>query len=196
MRTILKFSVLLLCFVPVARGQNPLFSGRAPVLEAGVAYSYLDTDVPTLGRLGMNGVQVIGNADFNPHFGVKLDVGYARSFDAFGSGHTADLLTYMGGPVFYPVRHRGLSIYMQALAGGARETGVNFNNGAIVLGFVNKFAWSAGAGFQYRLTRSFSLRAGADYLRTSFFTPNLTVQGQNTVRSSVGFIYTFGGRRE
>jgi long-subunit fatty acid transport protein len=103
----------------------------------------------------------------------------------------------MGGPVFYPVRHRRYNVYSQFLFGGARETGVNFTpTGIIITGFANKFAWSAGAGFQYHFDRSLSIRVGADYLRTQFFNPTITIQRQNTIRSSVGLIYTFGGRRE
>jgi opacity protein-like surface antigen len=197
MRVPLILSVLLFTFASVAQAQNPLVAARAPLLEAGAAYSYVNTDIPSQGRLGMNGIQAIANADFSRRFGIKLDIGYARSFNAFSTRRSADLLTYMAGPVFYPVRNRGYNIYAQFLAGGARETGVNFvTNGAIVTGFVNKFAWSGGAGFQYRLTPTLSVRVGADYLRTQFFTPAITVQKQNTLRSSVGVIYTFGGHRE
>lgn len=197
MRTVLTTFALLFVLASDARAQNPLVTARAPLLEAGIAYSYVNSDVPSLDRLGMNGVQLIGNADFTRHFGVKLDVGYARSFNAFSTGRSADLLTYMAGPVFYPVRHRNYNIYTQFLAGGARETGVNFqSDGAVVTGFVNKFAWSGGAGFQYRLSPAFSVRVGADYLRTQFFNPAIAVQRQDTVRSSVGLIYTFGSNRE
>jgi opacity protein-like surface antigen len=195
MRAISKLAVLAFAFASVAHAQNPLVAARAPLLEAGVAYSYVNTEIPSQTHLGMNGVQAIANADFSRHFGIKLDIGYARSFNAFSTGRSADLLTYMAGPVFYPVRDRHYNIYTQFLAGGARETGVNFgSDGAIVSGFVNKFAWSGGAGFQYQLSSSFSVRVGADYLRTQFFTPEITVQRQNTIRSSVGLIYTFGHR--
>jgi len=197
MRTILKVLLLVILAAPVARGQHPIMAGVAPVLEAGVGYSYLDATVPSEGKLAMNGVQGIVNADVSRRFGAKVEVGYARNFNAFGTGRSADLLTYLAGPVFYPVRKRNLNIYAEVLLGGARETGVNFDSsGAMVLGFVNKFAWAGGAGFQRRLTPSFSLRVGADYLRTAYFNSNIAVQGQSNIQPSISLIYTFGENRE
>jgi len=197
MRTILKVLLLVILAAPVARGQHPITAGVAPVLEAGVGYSYLDASVPSGDKLAMNGVQGIVNADVSRRFGVKVEVGYARNFSAFGTGRSADLLTYLAGPVFYPVRKRNLNIYAEVLLGGARETGVNFDSsGAMVLGFVNKFAWAGGAGLQRRLTPSFSLRVGADYLRTAYFNSNIAVQGQSNIQPSISLIYTFGENRE
>jgi opacity protein-like surface antigen len=145
----------------------------------------------------MNGVQAVVSVDVHRRFGVKLEVGYARKFDVFGTGHSADMLTYMAGPVFYPVRKRNMNVYTHILLGAARETGVNFeSDGQIVLGYVNQFAWAGGAGFQYRVTPSLSLRVGADYLRTAFFNSNITIQGQTNLRPSMTLIYTFGEGRE
>ena len=177
------------------RAQGPLIAGLAPVVEGGIGYSYMKSNVPSQGNLAMNGVQVSGNADLNVRFGAKLEVGYSRSFDAFQTGRSADILTYMGGPVFYPVRRRKFSIHAQVLLGGARETGVNFeSDGTLVRGFVNHFAWAGGAGFQYRISVAFSLRPEVEYLRTSFFNSNVAVQGQPNLRTSLSFIYTFGRR--
>lgn len=197
MRTFLKVLLLAIVAVPAAYAQRPIMAGAAPVLEAGFGYSYVNASVPSESTLGMNGVQVVANADFRRWFGLKLDVGYARNFNAFGAGRSADMLTYLAGPVFYPVRKRNMNVYTHVLLGGARETGVNFeSDGQILVGYVHKFAWAGGAGFQYRLTPSFSLRVGADYLHSSFFNSNIVVQGQQNIRSSVSLIYTFGENRE
>jgi len=195
MKTALKLTLLFLTLAPWARGQSPVRAGIAPVLEGGVGYSYVQAKVPSEGTLGMNGVEASFNADLRRHFGVKLDLNYARSFDAFNKGRSADMLTYMAGPVFYPVRLRRLVIYTQLLLGGARETGVNVDtSGQTLIGFVNKFAWAGGGGFQYHLTPSFSLRVGADYLRTAYFNSRVAVEGQSNLRSSISLIYTFGKR--
>ena len=197
-RMILTLSVLLLMLAigSVARAQGPVFAGTAPVFEGGVGYSYLGTSIPSNGSsLGMNGVLLSGNADFGWHLGLKVEAGYNRAFDAFNTGHSADMLTYMGGPVFYPIRNRKYNVFAQALFGGARETGVNVaNNGELVMGYTNRFAWSAGLGVQYRITPALSLRAGAEYLRTTFYNTNIVLQGQSNIRSSLSVIYTFGSR--
>ncbi len=198
MRTILKLFILLVLAGPlVTRAQGPIAGGIAPVIEAGAGYTYTDASTPSQGRLGMNGIQLVGNADLSRRFGVAAELGYARNFNAFSSNHTADLLTYMAGPVFYPVRKRNMNVYAHLLLGGARETGVNFeSNGQIVLGFANRFAWAGGGGVQYRISRIFAIRVGVDYLHTSYFNSNVELQGQSNLRPSVSLIYTFGERRE
>jgi opacity protein-like surface antigen len=198
MKTILKIVALALLFVPGAHAQNPLVAGQGPVLEAGAGYSYIQAGVPSqTNKLGMNGVDLLGTADFSRRFGIHVDLGYARNFDAYDSRHTADMFTYMAGPVFYPVRKRNLNLYTHLLLGGARETGVNFEpNGQIILGYTNRFAWAAGAGVQYRFSLSWAVRVGADYMRTEFFNPSVQLAGQTNLKSSVSLIYTFGEGRE
>ena len=186
-------------FLVLARGaeaQNPVFAGPAPSMEASIGYSYLNVNVPSQNRIAMNGVDASFTADLRRRFGIRFDLGYDRACNVFDTNRHADLLTYMAGPVFYPVRRRNLSAYTQLLVGGARQTGVNFpTDGGIATGWVNRFAWAAGGGVQYRFTRSFSVRLGADYLRTSFFNANLAYEGQNNVRTAGSIVYTFGGRR-
>jgi opacity protein-like surface antigen len=191
------FLSIFLVLVPGSKAQNPVFAGAAPSLEAGIGYSYLSVDVPSQNRIPMNGVEASFSADFHPRLGIKFDVGYNRAFNVFDTRRHADLLSYMAGPVFYPVRRRKFSAYTHLLLGGARETGVNFTaSGGVVTGWMNRFAWAAGGGVAYRLTPSFSARLGADYMRTSFFNSNLEFEGQNNMRTSASLVYTFGERRE
>lgn len=197
MRKTLSVLLLLLTLglAPQGRAQGPVIAGLAPVFEGGIGYSYTRSDIPSEGKLPMNGVLASVSGDLNANYGAKLEVGYSRSFDAFQTGRSADILTYMAGPVFHPVRRRRFDIYMQLLAGGARETGVNFeNDGTLIRGFVNHFAWGGGAGFQYRISPALSLRPGADYLRTSFFNANVVPQQHSNLRGSLSLIYTFGRR--
>jgi opacity protein-like surface antigen len=197
MRTFGTLLLLAMMTVPLAKAQDhPLVAGIAPTFETGAGYEFVYTSVPSQNRIPMNGILWSGNADFSRRFGIAAEVGYARNFDAFNTGHTADLLTYMAGPAFYPVRMRRMNVYTHVLFGGARETGVNLStNGELLRGYVNKFAWAAGGGVQYRIARSLSLRVGADYLHTSFFDPEVKVVGQSGIRPSASLIYTFGGHK-
>jgi opacity protein-like surface antigen len=197
MKTILKTLLLVLLVAQVAYAQGPVVAGIAPVLEAGVGYSYVDAGVPSQSRLGMNGIQLVGNADISRRFGVAAELGYARSFDAYSSGRSADIMTYMAGPVFYAVRKQKVNVFAHVLLGAARETGINYEpNGQIVLGYTNRFAWAGGAGVQYRISRTFAIRVAGDYLRTSFFNSNVQLVAQTNFRPSVSLIYTFGEGRE
>ena len=165
-------------------------------MEAGIGYSYLNVDVPSQNRIAMNGVDASFTADFRSRFGIRFDVGYDRTSNVFGTTRHADLLTYMAGPVFYPVLRKRFSVYTHLLVGGARQTGVTFTtDGDVATGWVNRFAWAGGVGVQYRLTPAFAVRLGGDYLRTSFFNANLAYEGQNNVRTAGSIVYTFGGRR-
>jgi len=188
--------LVALALASQGRAQGPLIAGVAPVIEGGVGgYSYMQSNVPSLGNMAMSGILASASADLNAHFGANLEAGYSRSFDAFQTGHCADVLTYMGGPVLYPIRRRKFTINAKLLLGGARETGVNFeSNGALFRGFVNHFAWAGGVGFQYRISPTLSLRPEVEYLRTSFFNSNVQIQGQPNLRTSLSVIYTFGQR--
>lgn len=201
MRRVLKLWLLMviLGFASQLRAQGPVTAGVAPVVEGGIGYSYSKANVPSLGNLAMPGILMSASADLNAHFAVKLQVGYSRSFDAFQTGRSADILTYMGGPVFYPIRRSRFDIHAQVLVGGARETGVNFeNDGTLVRGFVNHLAWAGGAGFQIQISPAVAVRPEVEYLSTSFFNSNVAIQGQPNLRTSVSMIYTFNtfGRRQ
>lgn len=192
--------VLLLVVLGLAsqvRAQGPVISGVAPVFEGGIGYSYVKSTVPSQGNLAMKGILMSASGDLNSHFGAKLEVGYSRSFNAFQTGRAADILTYMAGPVIYPIRRRKFDFHAQMLAGGARETGVNFeSDGTLVRGYVNHLAWEGGAGFQFRMSESLSLRPEIEYLRTSYFNSNVAIQRHTNLRTTLSFIYTFGRRRE
>jgi len=197
MKPILKLSLLVMLFLPVAHAQAPIIAGAGPVIEAGIGYSYVSGTVPSETRQALNGAQLMANADLSRRLGVKLDVAYARTFDSFNTGRSADLLTYMAGPVFYPLRRRRTNVFTHVLAGAARQTGANFdNNGLLMLGYVHEFAWAGGGGIQFPVSRSLSLRVGADYLQTHFFNSNAVLQTQTNLRGSVSLIYTFGENRE
>ena len=122
MRTMLKLWLLLVALglASQVHAQGPVIAGVAPVIERGIGYSYVKSDVPSQGNLAMKGILLSASGDLNAHFGVKLEVGYSRSFDAFQTGRVADILTYMGGPVFYPIRRQQIR-YPCAGAGGRGE---------------------------------------------------------------------------
>ena len=197
MKTMCKFWLLLvvLGFAAQARAQETVIAGVAPVIEEGIGYTYLKSTVPSQGSLTMRGILLSGSADLNSHFGAKLAVGYSRTSDAFQTGRSADLLTYMIGPVFYPVRHSRFSIHVQALVGGARETGVNFeSDGTLVRGYVHHLAWAGGMGFQYRISPGLSLRPEVEYLSTSYFDSTVSIKRQVNLRPALSLMYTFGRR--
>jgi len=185
-----------LFFAPKAVSQVPLISGTGPEVEAHGGFEYIGQDVPGSSRLPMYGVDTGLTVGVSRKFGVRLDVGYARAGNVFDSGHHSDILSYMAGPVFYPVRVGRFGMYGELLVGGARVTGATPNAvGGTVRGYANELAWAGGAGVEFKTSPGFAVRVGADYLHTSYFGPTQALTGQGNIRGVFSFTYYLSGRR-
>jgi hypothetical protein len=181
---------------PSCAAQEPRFAGIGPAVSVSIGYAYLNSEVPSAGRISQNGVASGVTTEFTRRIGIKVETSYTRAYGAFGLDHHGDVLAYLGGPVFYPVRRRRFSIYTHALIGAARITGViPETNGSFLLGETNRLAWSVGPGVDTRLSRSTVLRVGADYLHSSYFAPNRSIQGQGNTRVIISLVYTLGKSR-
>jgi hypothetical protein len=184
----------LLCN-PRCFGQEPRFPAVGPAVSFSIGYAYLNSEIPSVGRISENGIASGATIELH-RFGIKTEVSYTRTYGAFGLDHHSDVLGYLGGPVFYPIRRRRFAIYTQALFGGARITGViPETNGSFLLGETNRLAWSVGPGVDTRLSRSTVLRVGADYLHSSYFARNRSIQGQGNTRIIISLVYTLGKSR-
>jgi opacity protein-like surface antigen len=176
---------------PSCAAQEPRIAGIAPAVSVSVGYVYLNSEVPSAGRINQNGVASGVTTDFTRRIGIKAEASYTRTYGAFGLDHHNDVLAYLGGPVVYPIRRRRFSIYAQALVGAARITGViPESNDTFLFAETNRLAWSLGSGVETRLSRSTFLRIGGDYLHSSYFGPNKTIQGQGNIRVIISLVYT------
>jgi len=143
-------------------------------------------------RLGLNGADASAEADFLKRIGIKLDVGYARAWNAFGSGRPSDVLNYLGGPVVHLSRREGFAAYVQGLVGGARIKGpVPLTGGTFGSGYANKLSYGGGLGVEYRFSGALAFRVGGDYLHTAFFSSSETLQGQTDFRAVASIVYYF-----
>jgi hypothetical protein len=85
-------------------------------------------------------------------YGARVDIGYVRASDVLNSRNHSDVLSYLAGPVFYPVRRRNLTVFAQGLFGAARVTGaVPLSGGGFLTGYANQFALAVGTGAEYRV---------------------------------------------
>lgn len=185
-----------LAAAPPSGAQGPLVTASGPEIEAHGGFEFLGQQVPGASSVPMYGVDSGLTVGVFRHLGVRLDLGYARANNVFDSGHHSDILSYMAGPVFYPVRKRHVSPYGELLLGGARVTGATPDGqGGFIRGYANQFAWAGGGGVELRPAREFAVRIGADYMRTKYFDPNLGLAGQGNLRAVVSFTYYLGGRR-
>ncbi len=193
MKSISGFLLLLWLYAPTTMAQSPRVSAVGPLLSASLGYSFTNLAASSSSRIGLHGLDATITIDAIPRLGARMDVGYVRSYDVLNSGKHGDVLSYLAGPVFYPVRHRTRAIFVQGLLGGARVTGaVPVSNGGFLTGYVNHFAWAIGTGVEYRVSESIGFRIGADYLHTAYFQSATIIRGQSDLRITGSFVYFFG----
>ena len=193
MKNISGLIFLLSLNVSIAMAQSPRAAAIGSHINASLGYSFTSLDVPAVSRTELNGVDAAFTVDVVPRFGARVDVGYARASDVLNSGKHSDVLSYLAGPIFYPVRHRNLAVFAQGLFGAARVTGpVPASGGGFSAGYVNQFAWAIGAGGEYRVFDSIGFRIGADYLHTRYFNQVPVIRGQSNLRLTGSLVYFFG----
>jgi hypothetical protein len=177
----------------VLSGKGPVASGKSKTLEFGVGYSYVSHPVSPSQRLGLQGADVSVTIGFS-RFGLKADVGYARAANVLGTGTHSDILSYLVGPVFRPVSARKYEIWVHALAGGARQSGPFLTSGGIIFigGWATSYAWEAGGGVKYWISDTLAISTEADCLRSSYYGPSATLQGEFNIKTTAGVIFYFG----
>jgi hypothetical protein len=174
--------------------QTPSFAaGSAPALNIGTGFSATGLGMPTSGHAVLGGVDLSVATDSGRRFGAKLDLNYQRVPNAFSTGQSMDVFSYLIGPVFYPSNGALLSTSVHLLGGGARVGGpFSSANGVVQLGHVNYPAWAIGGSVEYRLSPAFGFRVSVDYLRTHFFDVSGIIRGQNDLRIVNSLVYYFG----
>jgi opacity protein-like surface antigen len=196
-----KLVLFLALFPASAFAQVPLSTGFGRAVSVSLGYSYLSLPIPSSTRIDLNGVGASITADFRPRFGAKIDLNYARQANVFSTGRHADVLTAMIGPVFYPVSNDRLTVYVQALAGASRITGVVPNGtGGFDTAYTDGLSWAMGGGVETRITSFLAVRTEADYLRTSFTNSSAAFVGQTDLRLVGSLVYRWAwhweGRRD
>jgi opacity protein-like surface antigen len=189
---------LLFCVILCAANasaQSAVTAGKAKCFDVSLGYSYMSRTNGQSSRVGLNGVDASMTVGLYSHLAIRADLGYARADNVLGTPSHSDVLSYMAGPVFYPTTQRHGGTYVHALWGGARVSGpVPVDGGILLGGWAFGYAWAVGGGVNYRVSDSMALRTGVDYVRTTYYGPSLTIQGQNNIRATVAVVYTFGGQ--
>lgn len=183
---------------PPAFTQAPWPAALAPAVEAQVGFSTLSRDSSNT-KILFKGINANITGQSSDRFGATFESSYLRASNVFGTGHSNSVLTFLGGPVFYPYRRSGFVISVHVLGGAARVSGVVVltpSNGGFLKGTVDDFAWALGTGLEKWLTESLAARVNIDALHTSFYdSTTIKVHGEYDLRATWGLIYYFGGRR-
>jgi hypothetical protein len=165
-----------------------------PSFEASLGYVYFSMDMPSQ-RVALTGLDANGLVRFNSRWGATIDSTYASTGNVFATGHGANVLSLLAGPVFYPLVLRKSAIFVQALAGACRVDGALPASGSYYLdGWVARPSYLVGGGIEQSLFGSLAVRVQADYQRTTFADSTGAIQGQNNLRLTTSIAYRFGNR--
>jgi hypothetical protein len=177
-------SVCSICLLLVSLGIVPSLRAQdIPAAEIFGGYSYLNIDTNGLGpRQSAQGWEAALTANITKVFAAEFDV--TGAYKTISPVSISDY-SYVGG-----IRANFRPAFVHALVGGDDLRGSAFGISASQQGLAALF----GGGVEFRMSRSLSLQAGADYALTRhniFGGPNYT---QNNLRFSVGISFGFGNR--
>jgi hypothetical protein len=192
------FVCWLLFVVPLlaqARLQPGTVGATVPSFEASLGYAYFNMDMPSQ-RVGLAGLDANGLVNFNSRWGVTVDSLYARTGSVFGTGQSANVLSLLAGPVFYPAVFGKSEIFVHALVGACRvESAVPVTGTSYLNGWVARPSYAMGGGFGQSLFGPVGIRIQGDYQYTSFGDSAGAIHGQNNLRLATSIVYSFGSRK-
>jgi opacity protein-like surface antigen len=168
-------------------GAQPAASG--PDYDVSVGYTCLTMPIPGAGRVDLNGLDVSGRVDLKPHWGAMVDSNYVRTSNVLGTKHDGYLLSFLGGPVFYPVDHGNTRVFVHVLAGVGIVDGAVPARDTEYHGWLGRFSYAVGGGVEHSVSRRFAVRVIGDYLRTAFFDSVGAVQPQNNFRVTTSLVF-------
>lgn len=189
--TALLFAALIaFLFAMSAPRLNAQEGGR---FEIGADYNFVHSNAPAgqCGCFSMQGGDAWVGWYFTDHFSVVAQGAVQHVSNINGTTASLTLVSYLAGPhVSFRETHR-IVPFAQALFGGAHSSGLLTPAPVTGLsGTANDFAFAAGGGADFRLSRSFSIRAiQVDYFYTRF--ENGGNQHQNNLRISAGLYVHF-----
>ena len=201
MKGAVKVVSLALALVGPALAQNQLRAGPpatafGPTYDVSCGYSYLSSTIPSAGRVGLNGLDVTGHANFLPHWGVAVDSGYVRTSNVLTTGQSGYTLTFLAGPVFHLFEARKTQVFVHALAGaGLVDSAVPVTGSEYIEGWVARPAYALGGGIERTVAGPFAVRLTGDYLRTAYADSTGAVSAQNNLRLTASIVFRLSERQ-
>ncbi len=200
-RTAVKILSLAFVLVVPALAQNQLQAGPpatafGPTYDVSCGYSYLSSTIPSAGRVGLNGLDVTGHANFLPRWGVAVDSGYVRTSNVLTTGQSGYTLTFLAGPVFHLFEARKTQVFVHALVGaGLVDSAVPVTGTEYLQGWVARPAYAVGSGIERTVAGPFAVRLTGDYLRTAYADSTGDVRSQNNLRVTASIVFRLRDRQ-
>jgi hypothetical protein len=163
-----------------------------PSYEASLGFVYFSLGMPTQ-HVGLTGMDGNGLVKFSPRWAVTVDSTYARTGNILDTGHSASVMDFLAGPVFYPAVFKKSEIFVEALGGASRvNSAVPVSGGSYLAGWVTRPSYAIGGGVEQFLFGSVAVRVQGDYQRTTYGYAANAIQGQNNLRLTTSIVYRFG----
>jgi hypothetical protein len=139
------------------------------------------------GSSALVGFDVGASAKLKKWFGGTVDFG-DYSISSLSSGHVhPTMTTFLAGPEFY-IPADNLTAFVHVMFGGAHTGGVS-------IGPDVSFAYAAGGGFEYFVSKRLAIRVSGDGIRSSFTTvplePADSPHARLNARATGGIAYRF-----
>jgi hypothetical protein len=195
MRTIARVLTVACVLVVRVLAQNqmredPPATAYGPTYDVSCGYSYLSSTIPSAGRIGLNGLDVTGHANFLPHWGVAVDFGYVHASNVLTTGQSGYTLTFLAGPVFHLFEQRKTQMFAHALVGaGLVDSAVPVTDTSYLHGWVDRPAYAVGGGIEHSVVGPFAVRLTGDYLRTEYADSNAAMHAQNDLRVTASIVF-------
>lgn len=198
LRIMRKISACIFLLVAPLLAQShfdgPPAGATGPAFEASAGYVYLSMAMPSQ-RVALEGADANALVKISTRWGVTADATYAHTSNVLGTGYNGNFLSSLAGPVFYPLVHRRIAVFVRAMAGASWvDSAVPVSGANYLGGWVARPSYAAGGGFEHSLFGPFSVRVGGDWQRTTFANSTGALQGQNNLRVTTSFAYRFGNR--
>jgi len=194
-RTLVCMFLLVAPLLAQSRLQGGTVGATVPSFEASLGYAYFNMDMSSQ-RVGLTGLDANGLVNFNSRWGATVDSTYARKGSVFGTGQSANVLSLLAGPVFYPAVFAKSAVSVHAMVGACRvESAVPVSGTSYLNGWVARPSYAVGGGFEQSLFGPLGVRIQGDYQYTSFGDSAGAIHGQNNLRLSTSIVYRFGSRR-
>jgi len=175
LKTIASVACILCCASIVHAQAKPTATANG-ALQVGIGWSYVQ---PDYGQKSIQGFTAYADFEFRPHIGVEAEYHYISLVTPTDLGENSVLV----GPRFILPRGR-FSLYAKALAGigdiNIQEVQDNPQGGAGTY-----FAYSIGAGVDYRATKHIVARGDFEYQHWSYLT------GLTPTALTLGVAYRF-----
>jgi hypothetical protein len=191
-KTIVCLFLLVAPLLAQSRFTGAAAGGTGPAFETSLGFVYFSLAMPSQ-RVGLTGMDGSGQVKFSSRWAVTVDSTYARTGDILGTGHSASVMDFLAGPVFYPLVFRNSDIFVEGLGGASRvNSAVLVSESSYLAGWVTRPSFAIGGGVERALFGSVAVRVQGDYQRTTYgYAPN-AIQGQNNVRLTTSIVYRFG----